>query len=65
MVMCELNCRPEFPALRQPDEMRGFTARENLSARLDLFSVISKNGKPTVPFAELIILLGVLALVFG
>jgi hypothetical protein len=65
LVMCDLNGRPDFPALRQPDETRCFAARQSISARLARLTVPFQNGTPTVPYAELTILFGMLVLVFA
>jgi hypothetical protein len=65
LVMCDVNGRPDFPALRQPDETPRFAARQSISAKMAWFKVLFQNGKPTVPYVELLLLLGLLALVFA
>jgi hypothetical protein len=64
LVMSDLNSRPDFPALRKPDETCDPVARQRLSAGLARFAALFKSGKPTVPYVELLLLLGLLALVF-
>jgi hypothetical protein len=64
VMMCDVNSRPNFPALRQPDETSGLAAWQSISAKVTWCAVLFKQMTPTVPYVELLLLLGFLALVF-
>ena len=65
LMMCNVNGRPDFPALRQPDETGCFPARQRFGAKLARFATLFKRGTPTVPYVELVVLFGFMALVFA
>ncbi|MES2145867.1 MAG: hypothetical protein V4516_16305 [Pseudomonadota bacterium] len=57
--------KPVFPTLRKADETRRVAARQSAGAMMGRFVVLLQNGKSTIPFVELAILFGFLALVFA
>jgi hypothetical protein len=65
LVMSDLKDRADFPALRQPDETRPFAARQSIGAKLARLTILFANGKSTVPFVELMLLLGFFVLIFA